>query len=48
MGLYKEPEKNLPYEILGINWGWLYRQNIKESKEKILKNLKQSELEEKI
>ena len=36
-GLYKNPENNLPYEIISQYGELIYRQNIKDKKEEIFK-----------
>lgn len=45
-GLYKEPEKNLPYEILDVTMYPIYRQRYKEKKEKIFNELEQAAVNE--
>jgi hypothetical protein len=45
-GKYKDPEFNLPYEILSENGNLLYRQSIIERKEDILNNLEKTAIEE--
>jgi hypothetical protein len=45
-GLYKNSENNLPYEVLDIYGGLIYRQSIVERKEDILNNLERIAVEE--
>jgi hypothetical protein len=45
-GLYKDPENNLPYEILDMNNIPIYRQSIIEGKEDIFNNLERIAVEE--
>lgn len=45
-GLYKNPENNLPYEILSQFGELIYRQSIKERKEDIFKRLEKLAIEE--
>jgi len=45
-GLYKNPENNLPYEIISQYGEWIYRQNVKERKEEIFNRLEKLAIEE--
>jgi len=45
-GLYKNPENNLPYEILDVNGSSIYRQSITERKEDIFNRLEELAVEE--
>ncbi len=45
-GKYKEPENNLPYEVLAENGTLIYRQSTIERKEDILSRLEQAALKE--
>jgi hypothetical protein len=45
-GLYKDSNNNLPYEILDMYGGLIYRQSICERKEEILNRLERTAIEE--
>ncbi len=45
-GLYKDPENNLPYEIISQYGELIYRQSIIERKENILNKLEKAAIEE--
>lgn len=45
-GLYKNPENNLPYEIISQYGELIYRQNIKDKKEEIFNHLEKLAIEE--
>jgi len=45
-GLYKNPDNNLPYEVLDINGSLIYRQSIIERKEDIFNKLEMAAMEE--
>lgn len=45
-GLYKNPENNLPYEVLDCHGSLVYRQSIIERKEEIFNRLEKAAIEE--
>ncbi len=45
-GLYKDSNNNLPYEVLDMYGGLIYRQSIVERKEEILNKLEKISIEE--
>lgn len=44
--LYKNPDDNLPYEVINLRGYTIYRRNTNEKKSELIKKLEQSELKE--